>query len=183
MGCSDDDSDDVVVTTRSSNTADFTSFETFAFPDPSDANQTIVASIPTSVATNLDQVNDAVRQQLIAQGLTEVDPDQDPDLTAVNLASTKDRAGYTWSCVPDYWWGYWTYAYDPCAWLEPVYTEYTTGTVAVGLVDNDAEQVVFSGILRGVLDPDADADQVEQNVDDGVAEIFDSYPADQTGVE
>jgi hypothetical protein len=35
-----------------------------------------------------------------------------------------------WDCVPNYWWGYWTWAWEPCAWLDPEYVEHTIGAVA-----------------------------------------------------
>jgi hypothetical protein len=35
-----------------------------------------------------------------------------------------------WDCVPTYWWGYWTWAWQPCAWLDPVYVEGTIGAIA-----------------------------------------------------
>ncbi|MFT3924940.1 MAG: DUF4136 domain-containing protein [Myxococcales bacterium] len=180
VGCSNDDNDNDVVTTRSNATADFTSYKTFAFPDPSQANPAVVAAIPSDVKTDLQQVNDAVRQQLLDQGLTEVDPTANPDLVAVSLASTQDHAGYTWSCVDGYWWGYWTYTYNPCAWLEPVYTEFTTGSVAVLLVDPAMQEAVFGGVMKSVLEGNSQSD-IDQNIDNGVAQIFESYPANQTG--
>lgn len=35
-----------------------------------------------------------------------------------------------WDCVPNYWWGYWTWAWQPCAWLDREYVEHTIGAVA-----------------------------------------------------
>jgi hypothetical protein len=35
-----------------------------------------------------------------------------------------------WECVPSYWWGYWTWAWQPCAWLDREYVEGTIGAIA-----------------------------------------------------
>ena len=35
-----------------------------------------------------------------------------------------------WDCVPSYWWGYWTWAWQPCAWIDRSYVEGTIGAVA-----------------------------------------------------
>ena len=48
-------------------------------------------------------------------------------------ASTRESGApqpIAWDCVPNYWWGYWTWAWQPCAWLDPVYVEHTIGAVA-----------------------------------------------------
>ncbi len=35
-----------------------------------------------------------------------------------------------WDCVPSYWWGYWTWAWQPCAWIDRSYVEGTIGAIA-----------------------------------------------------
>jgi hypothetical protein len=35
-----------------------------------------------------------------------------------------------WDCVPTYWWGYWTWAWQPCAWIDRGYVHGTIGAVA-----------------------------------------------------
>jgi hypothetical protein len=179
LGCDDDDPEDVV-TTRSSATADFTSYETFAFPERTETIEDLDESVPTQVAANLELVNDAVRSELTALGLEEVDAADDPDLVAFNLAATEETEAISWECVDGYWYGYWTYAWDPCAWLAPIYTEYTSGAVLVALADRQREEVVFGGLIQGVGD-DEDPDEVEERVQNGVAAIFNAYPSTQTG--
>ncbi|MFT3927527.1 MAG: hypothetical protein QM778_33650 [Myxococcales bacterium] len=40
-----------------------------------------------------------------------------------------------WDCVPNYWWGYWTWAWQPCAWIDRTYVEGTIGAVADARTD------------------------------------------------
>jgi hypothetical protein len=48
-----------------------------------------------------------------------------------NSALTATSEGQlAWDCVPNYWWGYWTWAWQPCAWLDRAYVEGTIGAVA-----------------------------------------------------
>ena len=173
-GCSDDEPEaqDIVATTASPS-ADFTSYHTFALAPSKDS-----AAIPADVATNLVLVNEAIVEELEDHGLQQVDPGDDPDLIAFNLATSDTEGGYYWDCVDGYWWGYWGVTWTPCEWLAPVYTEYTAGTIALGLADPDLRQVVFGGLIRGVADYTVDA---EERIDDDVELIFESYPATQTG--
>lgn len=178
-GCSDDDEPEDVVKTRASATADFTQYKTFAFTTREGvegADQDV--EIPDEVEANLKVVNDAVRKELLELGLEEVEGDESPDLYAFNLAATEDVEAIAWTCVPGYWYGW--YYWDPCAWLAPIYYEYTVGSVVVGLADAAEEEVVFGGLLAGYLD---DGSDVKERIDEGVEEIFDDYPAEQTGSE
>jgi hypothetical protein len=43
-----------------------------------------------------------------------------------------------WDCVPTYWWGYWTWAWQPCAWIDRSYVQGTIGAVA-GAGDLDTQ--------------------------------------------
>lgn len=176
--CGDDDPDDVV-TTRSSPSADFTSYETFRFQSESDLPPGVSMNLSPDVVASLAVVNDAMRQELLEQGLREVGPSEVPDLFAFSLASTEDQAALYWSCVDGYWYGYWALAWEPCAWLQPMYTEYEVGTVVVGLVDPQRAEIVYGSVIEGVVDPDGD---VEERVEDDMDEAFDDYPADQTGL-
>src|SRR4051794_29404621 len=117
--CNDDDTPEDVVTSKSSATADFSSFSTFAFVDKSDVPSRFKETIPSGIKTNLDAVNDAMRTSLTNLGLKEVSSSQHPDLTAFSLATTSEQTAVYWDCVDGYWYGYWSYTWDPCAWLVP----------------------------------------------------------------
>jgi hypothetical protein len=177
MGCdSCDDETGAVVETYVNSAADFTAFRTFAISAQPPAEDE--APLPAEVAESLSVVNNAVRSELEDRGLTEVDPAANPSLFVVTLVRTDDQQALTWSCVPGYWWGY-TVAWEPCSWLTPLVVDFEVGTVAVGLVDVAHEQASFAGVLRGVLD--AGDDLVSDRVVDGVGEMFEDYPTNQTG--
>ena len=45
-----------------------------------------------------------------------------------------------WDCVPSYWWGYWTWAWQPCAWIDRSYVAGTIGAVAALSPANPASE-------------------------------------------
>lgn len=154
---------------------ELSSYQTFSFfneamiPTGSEADITI----PEEVMVNLDLLNGELRRELVALGLTEIeDPEAEtPDVFAFSLATAENVEGITWVCVPGSVYGYWGYAWDPCAWMEPVYYEYTEGTALVGIADPEREQVVFGGVMNGVLD----SDNVQGQVANGIECIFEYW--------
>jgi hypothetical protein len=175
VGCNDDEDrpDDYVNTWASSN-GDFKNYKTFAFWGPEDYPMSMdVPEIPEDVKKDLTIVNDATRTELTMLGLTEVKADENPDVFAFSLASTEDENAIYWECVPGNWWGYWGWYWDSCAWLQPIYVDYSVGTVIVGLNDPKKEQVVFGGLIQGIVYGD---DSAQERIDDGVAKVFDEYP-------
>ena len=177
--CDDDDPNDEVVV-RIEPGVDFTEFETFAIKNDLTDDELEDAGIdpdkiPGEVKLNIGYANDQAREELLERGLTEVDDDEDPDLVVVSLGSTQDEDAIYWECVPGYWWGYWGYVWDNCAWLEPIYVSYTVGTMALALADPAEEEVVFGGLLQGVADGSNDA---EDRIRDGVSEMFEQYPVE-----
>lgn len=179
--CSDDDGAPAdIVSTQSNPSADFTSYQTFRFLTQDDMPSGMTLNLPRDVLANLDKVNDAMREELLEQGLSEVAPTAAADLLAFTLASTTENEALYWDCVEGYWWGYWTYAWEPCAWLEPVYTDYETGTVFVGLIDPLRNEIVYSSVMQGVIY--GDEDDMEDRLEGDMSEAFDQYPAAQTGL-
>jgi hypothetical protein len=174
--CDDDDPQDKVVT-RVDPEVDFSEFHTFkigtidsvpladAGIDPD--------QIPDEVLLNIDTANDQARIELEERGLIEVAADEEADLVVASLATVREDGGYYWDCVPGQWWGWWGWVWDPCAWLVPVYVEYTVGTIAVALADPVAEGVPFGGILSGVADGSGNT---EERIRDGVTRMFEDYP-------
>jgi hypothetical protein len=154
--------------------ATFADYQTFAFVGPSDVTSTTLPAIPDQVAVNLDVANQAMREELTALGLIEVGPTDNPDLRAFSLSATEDQAAVYWTCVDGYWYGYWAWSFDPCSWIEPVYTEYTEGAILVGLVDPNMSEVVFGGLIQGIAY--GDSGDMEERIDDDMEEVFDAYP-------
>jgi hypothetical protein len=175
--CSDDESGSLDSAVATSNPdADFTSYRTFALSNPSAED---LAKIPPDVSVNLEIVSQEIVEQLTEQGLQQVDINDDPDVVAFNLASTSDQSAVYWDCAYDYyWWGYWGYAWTPCATVEPVYTTYAEGTILLGLVDPKLGETVFVGVIQGVQDY---TDDLEDRIEYDVERVFDAYPATQTG--
>lgn len=157
---------------------DFSEYQTFRIYDELTVGELEDAgvnpdNIPEDVLLNIKTANDQARIELEARGLTEASSDDAADLMVVSLGSTKDDDAIYWECVPGYWWGYWGYVWDSCAWLEPIYIEYTIGSMALGLVDEKEQDVVFGGLLQGVADG---AGNAEERIRDGVTEMFKEYP-------
>lgn len=101
-----------------------------------------------------DVILNNIRQNLGAEGWTEVDEDQDPDL--IILASAFDTQ-FLYFYDPGYWcwyypcWGWWYPGYFP-----GYVTGYQTGTVLIQMTDpsgveNDEVPVVWTGTLNGLL--------------------------------
>ena len=67
--CGDDDDPEDVVTTRVSPSADFTSYETFRFQNEDDLPPGSRTDFPPEVVANLAVVNDAMRQELLEEGM------------------------------------------------------------------------------------------------------------------
>ena len=177
--CDDDDDfldDDVIVRVQPG--VDFGDYATFRILDNLDEADLVDADvdpdkIPDDVKLNIDVANDQARIELERIGLTEVDEGEEADLSVATLATTKEEDGYYWSCVPGYWWGYWGWYWDPCAWLEPIYVNYSTGTMLLGLADPKLKEIVFGGLLQGVLTGGGDA---EERIRAGVHQMFLEYP-------
>jgi Domain of unknown function (DUF4136) len=177
--CNDDGPDDQV-TARAKPGVDFSEYHTFRIKDDVSKDELEDAGIdidpdkiPENVKLNIDIANDQARIELETIGLTEVDEDEDADLVIFSMGSTKDQDAIYWECVPGYWWGYWGWVWDNCAWLEPYYVNYTIGSVLLGLGDPEMQDVVFSGLVQGVEDNSGEA---EERIRSGVHEMFKQYP-------
>lgn len=181
LACSEDDSScSDSVLTKADPTVDFTAIQTFALLPESDLPENPPPDLPEDTVTHIEAAYEAARSELVEIGLTEVDPaTEDPDVWVFDVAATEDQDGVVWSCVGGWtWWGWWGWVWDPCAWLAPVPVTYSVGTMIIGLADAAQENVVFGGVMQGVLGCDSD---IEGRIQSGVSRVFSDYPADQTG--
>jgi hypothetical protein len=181
--CDDDDLPDDEVHTRAKPGVDFDDYTTFRIDDElseEDLEDAGIDSddIPDDVKFNIDTANDQARIELEDLGLTQVGEDEEADLVVGSMGSVEDQDAIYWECVPGYWWGYWGWYWDSCAWLDPVWVEYTIGSVAVGLGDPAMEDVVFVGLLQGV-GTGGSSDDIERRIRDGVHEMFEKYPTQE----
>lgn len=166
--CADPGYNDYIAT-RVDPAVDFTQYHTFAL-----STAPMPPGTPANVAVNIATAQQEAREQLLAYGLTEVDgATGNPDLVVFSLGATQQSGGYVWSCVPGYWWGYWGWVWDPCAWLEPIYVTYATGSLVVGTADPKLKKVVFGGIAQGEI---TGTGNPTQRIQEDVARIFAAFP-------
>jgi len=176
--CGDDDDYDDSVIAKARPGVDFSAYHTFHIaqltdPPLADAGKG-PADIPADVVLNINTANDQARIELEALGLTAAAPGITADLEVSSLGSGSTASGVEWICVPGYWWGYWGWTWDPCAWTEPVPVTYAIGHVLVALSDPKLKEAVFVGLLQGIADGEGNT---EQRIRSGVHRMFDSYPA------
>lgn len=100
-----------------------------------------------------------------------------PDVWAANGLAKTTGEGVVWECVGGWWWGYWGWRWDSCAWVTPVPVEFDVGNlfVPVGPAPQEGEDpaAIFAGLAQSVAGTGPD---VETKVRAAVQEIFQSWP-------
>lgn len=87
-----------------------------------------------------------IKPMMEARGLTEVDSAQSPDLLVCFYAYVHREWDYI---PPTYYYGRW----GGVRYLEPGYMmHYKTGTLVIDVVDAKANEVVWQGVGKGILD-------------------------------
>ena len=170
--CGDDDEvtcTDTVVT-RADPSGNFAKYATFAVA-PLEAYP---GSLPAEIQTSLTQANTAAATELTQNGFRQVDASDNPDLYLFSLSRTTDETALYWECTGDYYWyGYWGWTWDSCAWLTQMTAEYSIGTIVVGLADPALSKVVYGGAVQGIL---ACGEDPASRIDRNVQTIMASYP-------
>jgi len=109
-----------------------------------------------------DAVNELIVEAMQAEPvcLTFIDPSEvteenQPDLWAANGVSRDTNGGYVYQCVGDWWWGYWGWYWNSCAYWVPTYVEYDVGSllIPVGLpiVGDPPPDLIFAGLAQSVV--------------------------------
>lgn len=111
----------------------------------------------------------------------EVTPENQPDLWAANgLAQTTD-GGYYYECVGGWWWGYWGWYWDSCAYWRPTYVEWDVGSLLIPVgpprAQGEAPELIFAGLAQSVLGTGPD---VATKVQKAVNAIFQQWPDPRT---
>ena len=162
-------------------TVDFKQFQKFSvvtsdLVDPPDLD-------PDQQAFN-DMDNELIKEAMQAEPvcLTLIEPEDvtdenQPDLWAANgLAQTTD-SGYYYECIGGWWWGYWGWYWDPCAWWVPRYIEYDVGNLLIPVGPPPAEgeepEPIFGGLAQSLSDSPPDT---ETKVREAVRLIFQQWP-------
>jgi hypothetical protein len=171
------------VEVKTDENADFTAYQTFSVitSDVVDPNDLPELS-DEQIAFN-NKVNDLIIQAMQAEPvcLEFIPPNQaeenEPDLWAANGLGQSEGGGYYYQCVGDWWWGYWGWYWDPCAYWYPVYVTYDVGSLLILAgpppVGTDEPAPVFAGLAQSVVGTGPDLDTKVKNA---VQAIFDQWP-------
>ncbi|RYF95043.1 MAG: DUF4136 domain-containing protein [Chitinophagaceae bacterium] len=167
VGCSKDPLRDmtaeesrIYITNRDSS-INFSNFRTFSIAD----SVSVISNnkLEGRESSELDRLyTDAVRQQMIARGYTEVANDANPDF-GINVSRLYNSSTGVVS-YPDYWGGYYDF-YDPFYWGYPGYGygfpgyygvyQITEGALSIDILDikdasaNKTINLVWNGLVRG----------------------------------
>ena len=101
-----------------------------------------------------------------------------PDLWAANGLGRTTEGGYYYECCGGYWWGYWGWYWDPCAYWCPQYVEYEVGNLLIPVgrapaASGEEPVAVFGGLAQSILNTGPD---IETKVRQAVQEIFQQWP-------
>jgi hypothetical protein len=172
------------ITVRSDDTVDFTQFQTFSvITDDRVPPEDLPDLGDDEIAFN-DMVNELIIEAMQAEPVCltliepeEVTPENQPDLWAANgLARTTD-GGYYYECRGGWWWGYWGWYWDACAYWYPVYVEYDIGNLLIPVGPPPAEgeepAPIFAGLAQKIV---GTGSGVETEVRRAVDAIFQQWP-------
>jgi hypothetical protein len=107
----------------------------------------------------------------------EVTDENQPDLWAANGLARTTEGGYYYECVGGWWWGYWGWYWDSCAYWRPTYVEWDVGSLLIPVgpppADGEEPEMIFAGLAQSVVGTGADA---ESKVRFAVDAIFAQWP-------
>ena len=112
-------------------------------------------------------IQDAMQKEPVCLTLVDshgpqVTPENQPDLWAANgLAQTTERRLDYYECVGGWWWGYWGWYWDSCAYWRPTYVEWDVGSLLIPVGPPPAEgedpELIFAGLAQSVVGTGPDA--------------------------
>jgi hypothetical protein len=163
-------------------TVDFSQFETFTVLTPELVPDAPEPGEDEEIFNEL--VNDLIIDAMTAPPvcMTFIPPEEvtetnQPDLFAGNGLSRTTDQGVVWRCVGGWWWGFWGWFWDPCAWLAPVPVEFEVGSLLIPVGPRPAEgedpEPVFTGLGQSVL---GTGPSIEVKVRNAVQAIFAQWP-------
>jgi len=170
------------LTVRSDDTVDFSQFQTFSVITSDIVDPDDLVLDDEQMAFN-DMVNGMIVEAMQAEPVCltlipadEVTEENQPDLWAANgLARTTD-GGYYYECRGGWWWGYWGWYWDPCAYWYPVYVEYNVGNLLIPVgpppAEGDDPAPIFAGLAQSIAGTGTDVEKVRAAVD----AIFQQWP-------
>jgi len=161
------------------NIADFQNAQTFSVVTSDIVPPESLPGLGENQRAFTDTVNQLIVEAMQAEPvcLTFIDPDEvtdqnQPDLWAANGVARDTNGGYQYQCVGDWWWGYWGWYWNSCAYWVPTYVEYDVGSllIPVGLpiVGDPPPDLIFAGLAQSVVgsggDPETKARQAVQQI-------------------
>lgn len=170
------------------NIADFQSAQTFSVVTSDIVPPDRLPDLDDEQMAFSDMVNDLIVEAMQAEPvcLSFIDPDDvteenQPDLWAANGVSRETNGGYYYECVGGWWWGYWGWYWNSCAYWVPTYVEYDVGSllIPVGLpiVGDPPPDLIFAGLAQSVVGSGADS---ETKARQAVQLIFEQWPDKRT---
>ncbi len=188
--------DDVVVRTGEITTRtnpdyldEFPTYETFSVVTSDQVEPP--EDLPEGVDPEQQELFNRRINQLIIDAMTNepvcldyIPPDQtsdenQPDLWAANGVAQSEENGWVYQCCGGWWWGYWGWYWDPCAYWCPTEVQYEVGTlfIPVGfpVATGTEPEGVFAGIAQSVIDSQ-NIDEVESKIRFAIQEIFKDWP-------
>ena len=131
-----------------------------------------------------DLIIEAMQEEPVC--LTFIDPEDvteenQPDLWAANGLSQTTDGGWYYECVGGWWWGYWGWYWDSCAYWRPTYVEWDVGSLLIPVgpppADPTEPELIFAGLAQSVLGTGPD---VDTKVREAVRLIFAEWPDERT---
>jgi len=154
------------VQTDFSQDVDFSGFQTFKYQD---SDKSLAASAPLAH----QRIVAAIRQEMNASGLTEVD--EKPDVSVTYYGSTNEQLQFQTT--------YMATGFSRRGWRRPGVSvgtsstravTYEQGTLVIDIWATEADQLVWRGVVSDTLsgNPDRNTNKISQ----GVARAFENFP-------
>ncbi len=191
LGCADDGVQTESLTVDWDQTVDFTQFQTFSVitkeiiesnPDPLQPPP----MLPDDAEAAIAQINALIIEEMGPTGLgytyippDQVTPENQPDLWAGNVGAVTEEQGVVYDCVGGWWWGYWGWYWDPCAWVVPRIIDFDVGSLLIPVGSSATQEPIFWGLAQGIDYVGADN---EERIRNAVTAIFAQWPSDQVGL-
>jgi hypothetical protein len=184
FGC-EDDVQTATVQVEFNDDVDFTRFETFSVvtEDLVDPPEDLPGLTEDQQAFNR-RVNELIIEAMESEPVCleyiptdQASAENPPDLWAANGLARSNGDGYVYDCCGGWWWGYWGWYWNSCAYLCPTYVEWEVGSlfVPVGFTPEQGEQpgAVFAGLVRALAESETPTDEQLRTA---VNAIFQQWP-------
>lgn len=113
------------------------------------------------------RIKDAVTRELVAKGLTE--NSISPDFLIAMHGTSKEK----WE-IQD--WGYSRHRALYWGDRDISVRQYNEGTLILDFIDAKTKQLIWRGIAKGAVDPEATPKERTKRINDGIAELLEQFP-------